>query len=91
MDEWIDRQILTFDKQIFGCGSKPRKPLMNIKIGGTWVFIRPKMRSAWVLTHCHLDDGYLHALIKSYVDPRINKPLFMNRGMSLGLVGNRHF
>ena len=25
--------------------SKPRKPLINIKIGGTWVFIRPKMEA----------------------------------------------
>ena len=28
-----------------GCGSKPRKPLVNINIGGTWVFIRPKMEA----------------------------------------------
>ena len=26
-------------------------PLVNIKIGGTWVFIRPRMGSALVLTH----------------------------------------
>ena len=25
--------------------SKPRKPLVNIKIGGTWVFISPKMEA----------------------------------------------
>ena len=28
-----------------GCGSNP-VPLVNIKIGATWVFIRPKMGSA---------------------------------------------
>ena len=28
-----------------GCGSEPRKPLVNIKIGGTWVFIRPNMEA----------------------------------------------
>ena len=28
-----------------GCGSKPMVPLINIKIGGAWVFIRPKMEA----------------------------------------------
>ena len=27
----------------FGCRSKPRKPLVHIKIGGKWMFIHPKM------------------------------------------------
>ena len=30
--------------QPLGCGSKPRKPLVNIKIAGTWVFIRPRLK-----------------------------------------------
>ena len=31
-------------------------PLMNIQIGGTWVFIRPKME-AWVMTLGHMALG----------------------------------
>ena len=29
---------------------------MNIKLGGTWVFIRPKME-AYVMTHGHMEVG----------------------------------
>ena len=49
-----------------GCGSTPRKPLVNIKIGSTWVFIRPTMEPQ-VMTHGPISImEELHIITRSF-------------------------
>ena len=56
-------------------------PLVNIKIGGTWVFIRPKME-AQVMTHGHVLSsivaeglGHTHTSLTwpSALSPKLDK------------------
>ena len=63
-------------------------PLVNIKIGGTWVFIRPKME-AYVMTHGHIgqvlgssgDPGPRQGRKDDHQNPKQKSGRFLKRAM----------